>query len=118
MSSRKWQVAAAVALIALVTLLSFFSSLDNNFVNWDDDRYVTENPLVKDLSWERIQSIFSSFHLTNYHPLTLLSFSLQYALFGLNPFGYRREIHTPVASVRNKMKGRKKVGKRRLISGG
>ena len=68
MKSRAWQVAASVALVGVVTLLSFLSSLDNDFVNWDDTRYVTENRVIKDLSWSNIKEIFSSPYVSSYVP--------------------------------------------------
>ena len=37
----------SVSLVAVVTLISFLSSLDNDFVNWDDDLYVTKNILIR-----------------------------------------------------------------------
>ena len=55
-----WKLAASVGLVALVTLLSFLSSLDNDFVNWDDDLFVTQNVLIRDLSWNNIKEIFLS----------------------------------------------------------
>ncbi len=88
MWSREWKLALSVILIALVTLVSFLSSLDNDFVNYDDTAHVTQNPLIRDLSWNNIKGIFSTPVISNYVPLVSLSFSLDYALWGLNPFGY------------------------------
>ncbi len=88
MRSREWKLALSVILIALVTLISFLGSLDNGFVNWDDDLYVTQNILIRDLSWNNIKAIFLSPVVKMYVPLVPLSFSLEYALWGLNPFGY------------------------------
>jgi len=88
MGSRRWELVASVNLIAVITLLSFLSSLDNDFVNWDDDLYVTKNPLIRDLSWNNIKAIFLSPVVKMYVPLVPLSFSLDYALWGLNPFDY------------------------------
>jgi hypothetical protein len=67
---------------------SFWTSLDNSFINWDDNKYVADNPQIRNLSWDGLKSVFSSMPLTSYVPLTLLSFSLDYSIWGLNPFGY------------------------------
>ncbi|MDP2941837.1 MAG: tetratricopeptide repeat protein [Candidatus Omnitrophota bacterium] len=75
-------------LILILTSAAFLPSLKNGFVNWDDDVYVTENPLIKNLSWGSVKEIFSSFHQTNYHPLALFSYALEYHFFGLNPRAY------------------------------
>ncbi len=58
------------------------------FTNWDDGMYITDNRLIQVLSLDRIFRIFSSLAFANYHPITLMSFALQYAAFGQNPSGY------------------------------
>ena len=86
---KKNKITLSLIVIIVLTFLSFFSSLDNNFTNWDDDRYVTENPLIKDLSWENIRYIFSSFYKEDYiHPLVIFSYMLEYQFFQLDPFIY------------------------------
>jgi len=39
-----------LAAIVAITIVSFSSSLNNKFVNWDDNVYVVENQLIKDIS--------------------------------------------------------------------
>ncbi len=75
-------------LILAVTFVTFLPSLNNGFINWDDDSYVIENPIIKNHSFENIKRMFTSVFLANYHPVTLLSYLLDYRLFELNPFGY------------------------------
>ena len=43
------KIILSIFLIVVLTVISFSSSLDNDFTNWDDQVYVTENPLIKDL---------------------------------------------------------------------
>src|SRR3989338_7954965 len=74
--------------VLLITAISFIPSLYNGFTNWDDGRYVTENPLIRDLSLENTGRIFSSLHHNMYKPLTLLSYSIEYHFFKLDPLGY------------------------------
>jgi protein O-mannosyl-transferase len=76
--------------ILTLTIVIYFNSLSNDFMrNWDDNVYVLENSWIKDLSFENIKSIFTSFHLSgNYHPLTLLSYAVEYTFAGLNPVVY------------------------------
>lgn len=75
-------------LILAVTFTTFLPCLNNGFVNWDDDRYVIENPVIKNPSFENIKRIFTSIFLANYQPLTLLSYLVDYRYFELNAFGY------------------------------
>lgn len=77
-----------VLLIALLTAIAFLPSIFNGFTNWDDDMYLTKNALVKNLSWENVGALFTEFHLYHYHPLTLLSFQLEHAVWGLRAPGY------------------------------
>ncbi len=60
--------------ILILTFFLYSSTFKNYFIiNWDDDGYIINNPLTKDLSWKSIVYMFSHFHLDNYHPLTTLS---------------------------------------------
>jgi Tfp pilus assembly protein PilF len=82
--------ALAAAFPVIITFIAFSSALSNSFTNWDDDRYVTENILVRSLSVRNIIRIFSphTFVLANYQPITIFSFALNYAAGKLNPTGY------------------------------
>ncbi len=85
---RRLTAISLLALLVVITSAAFLPSLKNGFVNWDDGAYVIDNPLIKSLSWGSARKIFSSFHQTNYHPLALLSYALEYHFFGLNPRAY------------------------------
>ncbi len=78
----------ASAGIILAGLLAYYPSLLNGFVTWDDDVYVLNNPLIRDLSFATLKSIFSEFLWGNYHPLTVLSLNLDYQFWKLDPWGY------------------------------
>ena len=76
-----------IPIIIIVTAIVFANTLSNGFVdNWDDDTYIINNQLIKNLNYNNIKEIFSSFYMGNYHPFTILSYSLEYKFFGLNPF--------------------------------
>ena len=76
--------------ILVLTFLAFSPSLFNEFVNWDDYAYIVDNPIIRSLSAENIQFIFNTntFVVGNYHPLTVLSYALEYSLFKLDPLYY------------------------------
>ncbi len=72
---RKNQIIVSIFLIVVVTFVSFSGSLDNNFTNWDDQNFITDNPLIKTLSLENLEDIFTDFYKENFRqPLVLLSF--------------------------------------------
>lgn len=72
--------------ILALTAIVFSNSVTNYFIiNWDDDGYIINNPLIKEFSLQGIKTIFTVPHLDNYHPLTTLSNAIELYLFGLNP---------------------------------
>jgi len=72
--------------LALVTFVAFESVRQNQFVSYDDDKYVTENPnVIEGLKYESVIWAFTTFHAGNWHPLTWLSHMLDCQLFGLAP---------------------------------
>lgn len=75
-------------LIAAATFIVFVPSLENRFVNWDDYANILDNPFFGGLTLKNLQWMLTSFHLGHYQPLSWLSLSLDYSLWGLHPFGY------------------------------
>ncbi|RKZ76303.1 MAG: hypothetical protein DRR19_28730 [Candidatus Parabeggiatoa sp. nov. 1] len=77
-----------IFLLTSITFLAYYPALNNGFQTWDTRSYVIDNPNIKALTWENIQWMFTSFHMSNWHPLTWLSHAIDYAWFGLNPWGH------------------------------
>ncbi len=77
-----------LALIAVLTLVSFYPVFNAGFVNWDDSKNILENSNVWSLSMENIRAIFTETVIGNYNPLTILTFALEYAISADNPFLY------------------------------
>lgn len=72
-------------LLALTTLLVYLPVTRSSFINYDDDDYITNNPVVKKgLTGAGIQWAFTTWHASNWHPLTWLSHMTDCTLFGLN----------------------------------
>jgi Tfp pilus assembly protein PilF len=65
--------------------LLYAPALNHQFTNWDDDRQITANPDLRDLSWQGIKKIFSTPYVSLYQPLTSLFWAVEYRVFGLNP---------------------------------
>ena len=73
-------------LLALATIAFYWPAMQHDFVNYDDDRYVTENAQVqKGLSLENIKWAFVNPVADNWHPLTVLSHMLVCQVCGVNP---------------------------------
>lgn len=77
--------------IMLVTLLCYIPLFNNDFLRtWDDMAYVTNNLLIRELSFNGIIRIFKEDGglYANYHPLTTLSLALNYHE-GVTPFPFQ-----------------------------
>lgn len=56
------------------------------FLHFDDNRYLTENPVVRrGLGLDGVAWAFTTFHASNWHPLTWLSHMADVQLFGMAP---------------------------------
>jgi len=75
--------------LTLLTFVAFERVRHNDFIDYDDDTYITENPYVSTgLTKENIRWAFTvteEGHGSNWHPLTSLSHMLDCQLFGLRP---------------------------------
>jgi protein O-mannosyl-transferase len=80
--------AALVTAIAAVTWLFYKVCLNNQFTNWDDPGYIKDNALIKDISSEGLKNIFSNSVMGNYHPLTILTYAVEYSYVRLQPWLY------------------------------
>src|SRR5262245_41785473 len=76
-------------LLALVTFAVYFTVLHNQFVNYDDQDYVTSNDQVKaGLTGHGVLWAFTSGHASNWHPLTWLTHMFDWQLFGSHAAGH------------------------------
>ncbi|PIQ99287.1 MAG: hypothetical protein COV66_11930 [Nitrospinae bacterium CG11_big_fil_rev_8_21_14_0_20_45_15] len=74
--------------IFLITFAVFSGALDNQFVLWDDNGFIYNNPFITSLSLENLWTMATTFHYSNWQPLSWLSHAIDYQLFGLHPAGH------------------------------
>jgi len=80
---------AVSVLLAGVTLFLYHPVFNHDFINLDDWQYVSNNREVtngvtlRGLGWA-----FTSFHASNWHPLTWLSHMIDVEIYGLDPGGH------------------------------
>ena len=66
--------------------MAFWQVNHCDFINYDDDVYVTENSHIQNgITMEGIRWAFTTSYAANWHPLTWISHMLDVQLFGLNP---------------------------------
>lgn len=76
-------------LLILLSVAIYARSLGHEFqMSWDDNWYIVYNESIQGFSWQNIKTIFSSIYQANYAPLQMLSYMLDYSLWGLNPGGF------------------------------
>src|SRR5690606_28254123 len=81
-----WAMALA---LAIVTFAVFAPSMANGFVDFDDPTYVYENTRVQQgLTADNIGWAMTTGYFNNWHPLTWLSYMIDFELYGLHPAGF------------------------------
>lgn len=85
-TTRTRTVLLCCALLPVLTWAAFCLILDNDFIEFDDGLYVTQNPYVlSGLNWDSVKWTFQTTKTSNWIPLTWLSHMLDTELFGLDP---------------------------------
>ena len=79
-------------IILTITLLVFYPAFNYDFVNWDDNHVVIENPMIQDgLQGDRIKEAFTTPHVWGqYFPVTLISFMANVGNGELDPARFHR----------------------------
>lgn len=75
--------------IAVVTFVAFAPALENDFVNWDDDKVLLQNNRFRGLGAEQIEWMFTAYWMGHYNPLTWISYAVDYLIWGIDDaFGF------------------------------
>ena len=74
--------------IVLLSALLYWNTLDNEFVNWDDDSLIVNNQYIRSLDTQNIRAIFTPGVVGTYQPIRNLSYAIDYHFWQLNPKGY------------------------------
>lgn len=77
-----------IVVIIMVTIIANYPCLLNGFVNWDDDFLIIGNSDIKGINLKNLISITTTTYISNWHPLTMLSYMIDYTIFGFTPFGF------------------------------
>src|SRR5437763_7407356 len=72
-----------------ITLAVFAGVCGHEFVHFDDNFTIYNNPHIKGLTWENLHWMFTNAsYARRYMPLGWLSYAVDYQLFGLDPHVY------------------------------
>ena len=77
------------SILILVTFGVYMGILGHDFqLFWDDEKYVTANAAVKGFSLEHLRSAFTTNYMGNYAPLQIISYMLDYMVWGMKATGF------------------------------
>jgi tetratricopeptide (TPR) repeat protein len=97
----RWTVLWVCIFLAAIIWVVFGQTLGHDFINYDDNGYVYENPEVaRGLTLKGVVWAFTHVHASNWHPLTWVSHMLDCQFYGLNPGGHHLTnllLHTATA---------------------
>ncbi len=78
-----------IIFLIVACLAAYGRIVTNDFVNFDDPQYITENNHVKSgINPDSIKWAFTSTTMSNWHPITWIFHMVNWSLFGDNPSGH------------------------------
>ncbi len=76
-------------LLAVAAFGLFWPALGHRFlINWDDQQYVVQNPAVRGITLEHLKAAFTHVYIGNYAPLQIISYMVDYELWGMKASGF------------------------------
>lgn len=87
--SERRTILVILAMLAMLAAVPYVQTLRHDFVSYDDNEFITENPRVQQgLTIENVKWAFASTTASNWHPITMLSHMLDVELWRLRPGGH------------------------------
>ena len=80
---------ACISITLVLIAISYSGITSHKILNWDDIDYLLKNEKIKSLSLENILWMFTDFSMANWHPLTWISYTFNYVIWGNNPIAYK-----------------------------
>ena len=76
-------------LLTAATVATYYPVGSHPFIDFDDSKYVTENTHIQSgLTFATVKWAFTTYHASNWHPLTWLSHALDWQMFGADSGGH------------------------------
>ncbi len=73
-------MAASILVLFGITFIAYRDALKGGLV-WDAGSYLIDNPFITALTWENLKWMFTSIFVSNWHPLTWLSYTFDYLIY-------------------------------------
>lgn len=75
-------------LVMVVIFIAYIPALSKEFINYDDDLYILNNPFVRSFKFSNIPYMFSHFYQAQYSPIPELMYGILHSLVAFRPFLY------------------------------
>lgn len=75
-------------LVLILTIIVFIRTIGFDFLSIDDELFVSSNPDIQSFTYNNLVKIFSSFYGGMYMPITMLTYTIEFAFFKTNPAIY------------------------------
>ncbi len=82
-----WRLLTPAALV-LVIIMAYLPALMAGYVEWDDDKLVSYNRHIENISWDNVKWMWTTSFGGHFHPLTWWSYTVDFALWGPDAFLY------------------------------
>ncbi|MDD2816605.1 MAG: tetratricopeptide repeat protein [Thiotrichaceae bacterium] len=84
-----WRILSLISgCLFLISLGIYTPSLEYDFLSWDTYDYLQNTPMIRALTWQNLAAMLTSLSMFNWHPVTWFSYAIDYAIYGLNPWGF------------------------------
>lgn len=77
-----------VAVTVILTAIAFFPALQGKFLNWDDEENVVFCTEIRHPDLQTVPWLFTNFIVGDFKPAVWVSYMVDYAVWGPDPFGY------------------------------
>jgi hypothetical protein len=84
----KREIGVSLSIICIAFIL-YANALGHGFIfSWDDFDYVLNNKDIRGFTLTNLKAVFTKYYVGNYAPVHLLSYMIDFQLWGLDPVGY------------------------------
>ncbi len=74
-----------LGIVLVAAVLAYLPMFKASFLNFDDEIYITENPLIRNLDRDNLKALFSTIYQNQYAPVAMLIMALEFKVFGASP---------------------------------
>lgn len=86
--SYKRLIYIAAISVAVITFLIFLPTLQAGFLDWDDNVFIFQTLEIRAIDTALFKRAFTTTVYANWYPLNVISYAVDYAIWGFDPFGY------------------------------